>query len=147
MHLTFDHPLPRLPSLANLSLPSLSLYVTYRLVDTAGLTRIRTDKSLLLATREKRKMKIERSIGKDVRVTQRSGRSTYSSVELPGLALVDPEADPSQASHQVRERERVTGRAHGTMIQHSSSYSSQGLFFYHLISFTLPLLYFCSTLV
>jgi hypothetical protein len=75
-------------------------------VDTAGLTRIRTDKSLLLATREKRKIKIERSIGKEVRVTQRSGRSTYSSVELPGLALVDPEADPSQASHQVRERER-----------------------------------------
>lgn len=79
------------------------LYLTYRLVDTAGLTRIRTDKSLLLATREKRKMKIERSIGRDVRVTQRSGRSTYSSVELPGLALVDPEADPSQASHQVSD--------------------------------------------
>ena len=46
-------------------------------------------------------MKVERNIGRDVRVTQRSGRSTFSTVELPGLALVDPEADPSQASHQV----------------------------------------------
>ena len=72
-------------------------------MDTAGLTRIRTDKSLLLATQEKRRMKIERSIGSDIRVTQRSGRNTFSTVELPGLALVDPEADPSQASHQVSD--------------------------------------------
>ena len=70
-------------------------------MDTAGLTRIRTDKSLLLASKEKRKMRIESTIGKNVRVTQRSGSSTYSAVELPGIQLLDPEADPSQFSHQV----------------------------------------------
>jgi hypothetical protein len=72
-----------------------------RLVDTAGLTRIRTDKALLAGTKERRKMRVERLIGRNVRVTQRSGSSTYSAVELPGIALLDPEADPSQFSHQV----------------------------------------------
>ena len=79
----------------------LHLFSVYRLVDTAGLTRIRTDKSLLLASKERRKMRIESNIGKNVRVTQRSGSSTYSAVELPGIQLLDPEADPSQFSHQV----------------------------------------------
>lgn len=46
-------------------------------------------------------MRIESNIGKNVRVTQRSGSSTYSAVELPGIQLLDPEADPSQFSHQV----------------------------------------------
>ena len=70
-------------------------------MDTAGLTRIRTDKSLLLASKEKRKMRVESTIGKNVRVTQRSGSSTYSAVELPGIQLLNPEADPSKFSHQV----------------------------------------------
>ena len=70
-------------------------------MDTAGLTRIRTDKSLLIGTTEKKKIKLENTIGKNVRVSHRSGSSTYSAVELPGIQLLNPEEDPSQFSHQV----------------------------------------------
>ena len=69
----------------------------FRLVDTAGLTRLRPDKTLLSAAEEHRR----------AAVIESSGPSGYSQpgrpVSLPGIDLMNPELDPSQFSFQVSE--------------------------------------------
>eukprot|EP00596_Hydrurales_sp_CCMP1899_P003869 CAMPEP_0119049108 /NCGR_PEP_ID=MMETSP1177-20130426/62816_1 /TAXON_ID=2985 /ORGANISM="Ochromonas sp, Strain CCMP1899" /LENGTH=477 /DNA_ID=CAMNT_0007025911 /DNA_START=291 /DNA_END=1721 /DNA_ORIENTATION=+ len=75
---------------------------TIRLVDTAGLTRIRTDKALLDSKVDIKKRRIQDTTGRQ-RIQRRPGPGTYSKVALPGLEGMDPECDPSQFSHQVSE--------------------------------------------
>ncbi|RYH20955.1 ribosome-associated GTPase EngA [archaeon] len=66
----------------------------FRLVDTAGLTRIRTDKGLLAGVQERHLQPIHETLGKDL---------DHVTIKLPGKAQVDIEADPSQYSAQISE--------------------------------------------
>lgn len=69
----------------------------FRLVDTAGLTRLRPDKTLLSAAEESRRAAVIDSAGPAGYV--QPGKP----VSLPGIDLMDPELDPSQFSFQVSE--------------------------------------------
>ena len=77
----------------------------FRLVDTAGLTRIRTDKKLMNSTLE-----LARRSEQDATGSEKSRQLVHTpiskinrSVELPGIDLMNPDVDPSQFSHQVSE--------------------------------------------
>lgn len=67
------------------------------LVDTAGLTRLRPDKSLMSAAEENKRQQISATIGPSSYI--QPGKI----VSLPGIDIMDPEADPSQFSYQVSE--------------------------------------------
>jgi GTPase len=66
---------------------------TFRLVDTAGLTRLQTNKDLLAGIKEQRKVAMIEKVGRDVNVK----------IVLPGIQTLDPEQDPSQWSAQISE--------------------------------------------
>jgi len=87
----------------------------FRLVDTAGLTRIRPDQALLSAAEENKRQKMAETVG-PTSYRQPSGDEASSGggsgsssgvprkeVKLPGIEQMDPEADPSQFSYQVSE--------------------------------------------
>ena len=74
----------------------------FRLVDTAGLTRLRPDKALLSAAEENKRQKIVESVGA-ARQQVPAGTRTSKAVTLPGIDLMNPEEDPSQYSYQVSE--------------------------------------------
>jgi len=81
----------------------------FRLVDTAGLTRTRPVKALLDVQSENRRVARQEAHGlaatghsSGVMGTE-GGPPTRVPVSLPGIALLDPEADPSQFSYQVSE--------------------------------------------
>ncbi len=65
----------------------------FRLVDTAGLTRLQTNKELLKGVKEQRNLSIAETIGKHV----------DKKIILPGLRELNPEEDPSQWSTQISE--------------------------------------------
>lgn len=71
----------------------------FRLVDTAGLTRMRPDRKMLSAAEENKRQKMVASIGPES-YKQPAGTKVMS---LPGIEQMDPEADPSQFSYQVSE--------------------------------------------
>lgn len=65
----------------------------FRLVDTAGLTRIRPDRKLLEDSGwEKKNFKMQEKVGK-----------YFDKYTLPGIELMNPEEDPSQYSYQISE--------------------------------------------
>lgn len=66
----------------------------FKLVDTAGLTRITTNRSLLEGIKEKKLLPIQDIIGKVA--------ADFPS-PLPGLKMVNTEEDPSQYSSQISE--------------------------------------------
>lgn len=72
----------------------------FRLVDTAGLTRIRTNKQLLgiMQDKEKRLSVLSDKIG-----FVGTNEKVDTSVKLPGREFVNPELDPSQFSYQISE--------------------------------------------
>jgi GTP-binding protein len=74
----------------------------FRLVDTAGLSRVRTDQRLLQGEADKRKHKIFNTLGIKVGKTNKSAKSGIA-VVLPGIHDMDPESDPSQFSTKVSE--------------------------------------------
>lgn len=78
----------------------------FKLVDTAGLTRIRTNKQLLEAVQERRQTAQVEKIGLAVSHPggSRQGLSNSEpSVKLPGRDIANPELDPSQFSYQISE--------------------------------------------
>eukprot|EP01039_Chlorochromonas_danica_P008777 gene8777-9679_t len=66
----------------------------FKLVDTAGLTRISTNKKLLEGVQEKKLRPIHEVIGK---------LAKNESITLPGIQQVNTEEDPSQFSAQISE--------------------------------------------
>lgn len=66
---------------------------SFRLVDTAGLTRLQTDKKRLEGVQERKNVSIAETIGKHI----------DKSVILPGIHEVDVDEDPSQFSAQISE--------------------------------------------
>lgn len=66
----------------------------FRLVDTAGLTRISTNRNLLAGVKEKKMRPLHDVIGK---------HAANDPVTLPGLKMVNTEEDPSQYSSQISE--------------------------------------------
>jgi predicted GTPase len=90
----------------------------FRLVDTAGLTRLRTNKQLLEGVKEKRRTAEVEKTGMLLSAAESdsaavaaaaSGGSAAarnyvdSAVKLPGRDLANPELDPSQYSYQISE--------------------------------------------
>ena len=78
----------------------------FRLVDTAGLTRIRTDKALLHSPLEAARRTTQDRTGSDkglALAAPAAASKVNRSVELPGIDLMQPDEDPSQFSHQVSE--------------------------------------------
>jgi GTP-binding protein len=74
----------------------------FRLVDTAGLTRIRTNKQLLEAAQEKKHTASTELTALPSK--NRAGNTNAGpSVKLPGRDIADPELDPSQFSYQISE--------------------------------------------
>ena len=70
----------------------------FRLVDTAGLTRIRPDRKLLEDSGwEKKNFKMQGKVGK-----------YFDKYTLPGVEYMDPEEDPSQYSYQISEMALVS---------------------------------------
>jgi GTP-binding protein len=75
----------------------------FRLVDTAGLTRIRTNKSRLETMQDKEKRLSTIMDRASSSSSPENDKSIKALVKLPGLAFVDPESDPSQYSYQISE--------------------------------------------
>jgi len=75
----------------------------FRLVDTAGLTRIRTNKSRLETMQDKEKRLSTIMDRASSSFPPENAKSIHALVKLPGLAFVDPESDPSQYSYQISE--------------------------------------------
>eukprot|EP00428_Durinskia_dybowskii_P068144 CAMPEP_0170409292 /NCGR_PEP_ID=MMETSP0117_2-20130122/29262_1 /TAXON_ID=400756 /ORGANISM="Durinskia baltica, Strain CSIRO CS-38" /LENGTH=734 /DNA_ID=CAMNT_0010666715 /DNA_START=221 /DNA_END=2425 /DNA_ORIENTATION=+ len=76
----------------------------FRLVDTAGLTRIRTSKQLLEAVHEKKHTAVSELTGLAPRQSSRAGNCNAGpSLKLPGRDFANPELDPSQYSYQISE--------------------------------------------
>ena len=78
----------------------------FKLVDTAGLTRIRTNKQLLEAVQERRQTaQVEKiGLGTSSMASHTKGISnSETTVKLPGRDIADPEMDPSQYSYQISE--------------------------------------------
>eukprot|EP01038_Epipyxis_sp_PR26KG_P004256 gene4256-6035_t len=70
----------------------------FRLVDTAGLTRLRTNKELLQSNYDTKRGKIIDAVG----------TNHLPSVKLPGIQSLDPEIDPSQFSSQLSEMSLIS---------------------------------------
>jgi GTPase len=66
----------------------------FLLVDTAGLTRLRTDEKLLMGIKESKQLPIHAVLGKALANT---------SITLPGIQEMKVEEDPSQFSSQISE--------------------------------------------
>lgn len=78
----------------------------FKLVDTAGLTRIRTNKHLLEAVQERRQTAQVEKIGLGALPVASHTKGISNSevtVKLPGRDIADPEIDPSQYSYQISE--------------------------------------------
>ena len=78
----------------------------FKLVDTAGLTRIRTNKQLLEGVKERRQTAQVEKIGLGVMPVASHTKGLSNSdvtVKLPGRDLADPDMDPSQYSYQISE--------------------------------------------
>lgn len=67
---------------------------SFRLVDTAGLTRVRTQDSLLRGITDQKHQTLANSLGK---------AAAQRNITLPGIQQMDIEADPSQFSTQIAE--------------------------------------------
>lgn len=74
----------------------------FRLVDTAGLNRVRTDQRLLQGEADKRKHALFNSIGINVTGGRKFPKANIS-VPLPGTQTMHPEEDPSQFSTKISE--------------------------------------------
>ena len=74
----------------------------FKLVDTAGLTRIRTNKELLEAIQEKKHTSEIEKTGL-MHINRTGNCNAGPSVKLPGRDLANPELDPSQFSYQISE--------------------------------------------
>lgn len=74
----------------------------FKLVDTAGLSRVRTDQRLLQGEADRRKHALFSSLGIDVAFGKSVPKSGVS-VTLPGIQVMDPETDPSQFSTKISE--------------------------------------------
>ena len=72
------------------------------LVDTAGLTRVRSDERLLHGEADQNKYKLLNSLGVNVSSGKKAG-GKVPSITLPGTQHMDPEQDPSQFSTKVSE--------------------------------------------
>ena len=77
----------------------------FKLVDTAGLTRIRTDKKLMNSPLELARRAVQDATGseKSRDLVHAPVSKVNRSVELPGIDLMSPDEDPSQFSHRVSE--------------------------------------------
>lgn len=69
----------------------------FRLVDTAGLTRLRPNKHILQGLRDTKQIEAMNKIGKGFDHTKEF------SIDLPGMRMMDSETDPSQYSYQLSE--------------------------------------------
>lgn len=74
----------------------------FRLVDTAGLTRLKPNKRLLedTASEKRKKMEIQDTVGSGFGL---NAAGQINPKLLPGTTFMDPEEDPSQFSHQISE--------------------------------------------